>query len=334
MDFLSSLLEYLAGLSVLSKTALAFGLLFVTTNVKSLPFVWHIRCFNGLIKHLHRSPHVWEGDSRGPAAIFQPIITASHAPLLECDFNGHKSSSTYLTDLDVSRLHLISCLFGQGIKALGSRPVTGPKGDRVNGKLSFSLGAIECSYRREIKPYGKYEMWTRVIAWDRKWLYIVSHFVKPGSVVPQGYTLSKGACSLKDARSSKATVGKVGAKTDDTCAKPAPVPSQAVYASAISKYVFKKGRLTLHPEIVLEASGLLPARPGGWATTAGPAPAVEESMLPGSAEEEDGWTWQMVEAENAAGLKLANNFAVLDGLFDVFTGSNRPALGKYSDLGV
>ena len=35
----------------------------------------------------------------------------------------------------------------------------------------------------------------------------------------------------------------------------------AVIASAISKLVFKKGRLTIPPEVMLQASGLLPPRP-------------------------------------------------------------------------
>ena len=35
----------------------------------------------------------------------------------------------------------------------------------------------------------------------------------------------------------------------------------AIIASAISKLVFKKGRLTIPPEVMLQASGLLPSRP-------------------------------------------------------------------------
>ena len=38
-----------------------------------------------------------------------------------------------------------------------------------------------------------------------------------------------------------------------------------IHATAVSKYVFKLGRLTVHPAVILDASGLLPERPGGWA---------------------------------------------------------------------
>lgn len=39
----------------------------------------------------------------------------------------------------------------------------------------------------------------------------------------------------------------------------------AIIASALSKIVFKKGRLTIPPEVLLQASGLLPPRPADLA---------------------------------------------------------------------
>ena len=39
----------------------------------------------------------------------------------------------------------------------------------------------------------------------------------------------------------------------------------AIIASALSKIVFKKGRLTIPPEVMLQASGLLPPRPADLA---------------------------------------------------------------------
>ena len=53
----------------------------------------------------------------------------------------------------------------------------------------------------------------------------------------------------------------------------------AVIASALSKLVFKKGRLTIPPEVMLQASGLLPARPADVAllqTQVFPAPAKKK----------------------------------------------------------
>jgi hypothetical protein len=140
----------------------------------------------------------------------------------------------------------------------------------------------------------------------------------------------------------------------------APNGNSAILASAISKYVFKIGRLTVHPEVVLDLAGLLPPRPGGWSTSCGssqpasaPSPAdgaaappnsapsgaasklfeVTESELlggvEGEKEEEGPWNWKRVEKERDRGMEYAKHFAALDGLEETFTGEGREALGVY-----
>jgi hypothetical protein len=46
---------------------------------------------------------------------FQPLITRTHTLLLEIDYYMHKSNSTYYSDLDVSRTHLLLALLQQGL---------------------------------------------------------------------------------------------------------------------------------------------------------------------------------------------------------------------------
>lgn len=65
-----------------------------------------------------------------------------------------------------------------------------------------------------------------MLGWDQKWMYVLSFFLKPA--------------------------GKKGGK-------------RTLYATAVSKYVVKKGRLTIAPERVLQKSGFLPERPEGAA---------------------------------------------------------------------
>ncbi len=112
---------------------------------------------------------------------------------------------------------------------------------------------------------------------------------------------------------------------------------KAIFCSAISKYVVKLGRLTVHPEVLMNASGMLPARPGGWHTMSGPSGEstpetleVETSETPVTESTE--WDWRRIEAENKKGLKYAEHFAALDGLHETFSGSKTPALGKYRDF--
>ena len=86
------------------------------------------------------------------------------------------------------------------------------------------LGSVHTSFHKEIRMYELYEVRSRVMGWDRKWLVVGSWFVRRG----------KG--------------GKDG-------------EGEVLLASSLSKYVVKKGRFTVSPARCLELSGWLPAAP-------------------------------------------------------------------------
>jgi hypothetical protein len=274
--------------------------------------------------------------------------------MAECDYNFHKSNSTYFTDLDVTRSNIVCCLLRDGIKKLNTTPevVIGPDGVPAKGRWGIMLGAVHCSFKKEIKPYESYEMWSRILCWDRKWIYVVSHFVKKGAVKPTEYTISPPSSLLGSIIGRKA---KKAVKKDlvtehmngNGHALEPKIPNNAIFASAISKYVMKLGRLTVHPEVVIEASCLLPPRPGGWNIMSGPK-ATDEPLANGhvvdpietnggigtedAANGEDVWDWRRIEAENAKGMKFAEHFAALDGLHETFSGEEGPAVGYYRDI--
>ena len=140
------------------------------------------------------------------------------------------------------------------------------------GRFEIRLGGVSCLFRKEIRPYEKFEVWTRVLAWDQKWLYVICHFVKPGVVKPKRYTLQpwrKGKhqqqqqeedpSETEGSSSSRNGSGGNGNPTTTTPSSSAPHP--AIFAAGIAKYVCKKGRLTIPPERVLRASKLLPPKP-------------------------------------------------------------------------
>ena len=294
--------------------------------------------FRGLFIHIRRS--VRFNSITGPRSLFQPLIISSYSPLLECDYNLHKSNSTYFSDLDISRTHLITALCGRGIGEVRKE-----KDIRANGSFSVMLGGVSCTFRREIKPYERYEVWSRVLCWDRKWVYIVSHFVKKGHVKPKGYTLQ----SLKNV-----VTGRGSSKTKPEGDASGTSPNPAIFASGISKYVFKAGRLTIPPERILEASNLLPLKPSGQPTppatplpeTAGGTPldsraaSLLQNMNADSADRTidssllaigDGgvWDWARVEEERLRGLKIVELMAGLDLLQDEFTAEKGLALGEF-----
>ncbi len=280
-------------------------------------FIFSSHCFSPTAT----SPRAW-----GPAALFQPLISVSRSPLYECDWNFHKSNSTYFSDLDVTRHGLIACLLREGFIKVISRPgaILTPEGIPVKGLRYMMLGSVQCTFRKEILPYQPYEMWSRILCWDRKWIYVVTHFVKRGDVKPDGRTLNSVSLAFekvltnqnKSKPEKRDVQNTIISEQNDAILE---VPNEAIYASAISRYVAKSGRLTIHPEVILVASGLLPPRPGGWNTMPF-AKEDEKDADPHKCEKEtargseDIWGWRRVEAEHARGIKLTASLDYLEEL--------------------
>jgi hypothetical protein len=212
----------------------------------------------------------------------------------------HKSNSTFYADLDVSRIELLLVLFKDVITPL-SPPKRKWKGLQTTGDhkgtekearvqtlkhLTPALGGVSCVFRREIKPWQRYEVETRVLCWDDKWLYIVSHFLKPGSN---------------------------GTKTTE----------DRILASAVSKYVFKAGRRTVEPREVLRFLQLLDddavadADSNADGANLGANTNIDTDSLGIYHDQRGPWSKAQVERERKRGLALAAHVAGLDGLHRV-----------------
>jgi hypothetical protein len=284
------------------------------------------------------------------------MITSSWNSLTDCDYNLHKSNSTYFSDLDVARAHLVGNIIRTGLQRLNAGDEEGLPADvrAVKGKYYVALGAVGCFFQREVPPLARFEIYTRILSWDRKWLYLVSHVVKRGAIKPESYVLQPWKKGKGKKR--RAAVGDAKKSDEDDEEKNL---KKHVYATSIARYVMKKGRLTVNPEIILERSRLLPARPEGVglpprsedsvvATPAGGdtpagegagisgeqiAAGVSEKLGGGAAavegDGEDGWTWEKMEAERLRGLKMASHFDQLSGIHDEIRAGE--VLGQYSD---
>src|SRR5438045_3403928 len=83
----------------------ALFLILALFNLKNLPLVWHLRFVRSLFGQLYgrRARRLTPGD------LFKPMITVPfRTPLLETDYNLHKSNSTYFSDLDMARTQLVT----------------------------------------------------------------------------------------------------------------------------------------------------------------------------------------------------------------------------------
>lgn len=191
--------------------------------------------------------------------VFVSCGISSRTPLLETDYNLHKSNSTYFTDLDVSRTALVTRLYSPGVglvskeldkEFLDASKKEGKRAPRRKA-ITIVLGSVYCSFKREIKPFELYEVHSKVISWDKKWMYILSSFMRPAS---------------------------------------RPGGEKTLLATALSKYVVKKGRLTVSPERILRLGGFLPAPPVEIQSISAPADSSTEASAIGTPASGEGIT--------------------------------------------
>ncbi|EAW07612.1 acyl-CoA thioesterase [Aspergillus clavatus NRRL 1] len=327
---LDSMRGLLSGISSLVSWK-TMALILVIINLKNMPLFWHVRILYYFVRNIRwrvQDPHFPRGKAlvthtgKPTHPVFVSYSISSRAPILETDYNQHKSNSTYFSDLDIARTALVTRLYSPGAsivsreldaELLEASQRDGTKPPKRRG-IYVALGSVYCSFKREIKPFELYEMESKVIAWDQKWMYVMTFFLRPAS-------------------------RKGGEKT--------------LFATAVSKYVVKKGRLTVPPERVLRASGFLPPRPAGSAT-----PEVADSNepsgvgtpaggegLPANVSGVDGslvrevlklqgeekpeqsaaeqksnaetwdsgeWTWERIEQERLRGLTVVEGYTTMD----------------------
>ncbi|KAI4758952.1 hypothetical protein E4T52_01802 [Aureobasidium sp. EXF-3400] len=318
------------------------AIFFALLSLKSLPFVWHFRVFKNLIWHLYLQPLPLK-----PSHLFKPIITTSHNSISECDYNFHKSNSTYFSDLDVSRAAFVGVLLKKSLARLNGGDLTGlpEEAKTVKGTYIVALGGVGCVFRKEIPPLVRFEVWTRLLAWDDKWIYIVSHIVKRGAFKPSNYLLQNWRNGGKKKQGKKEEQDKI----------------KSIYATSLAKYVVKKGRLTIAPEIVLRRSDLLPSRPANQPftstaattsssdtpTSGGEKPYMSspenlvaqvmgqlrsENMFDKEEVAKDGeMTWREVEAKRLRGLEIARHFDGLTALHGEWNADD-DVIGEYGDF--
>lgn len=269
-----------------------------------------IRVFNGFTLHYLPRRHlpVPVSTSSSPT-IFRPTVYSTSVPLGEIDFSFHKSNSTYLTDLDVARGYHVYTVFRQSFFAWTTK--YGAK------KRVFPvLGGATCVWKKEIKPLEKVDVWTRVLGWDEKWFYMVSHFVRPsatntgtakgGKNQAEGITTGgskegantsqwNGKNKVKDGQDSdkERIFNKEEGPQDEVKKEEEPI-NPNIYATCICKYVLKQGRKTVKPEEFFKLGGLM-----------------GNESLEGFKE-----NWQeinkVIEEKRLEGMKLAAHVAALD----------------------
>jgi acyl-CoA thioesterase FadM len=108
----------------------------------------------------------------------------------DCDINLHMNNGRYLSFMDLGRVHLL----GQ-IRLL---PLI------FRNRWMPVLAAAEINFIRSLRPFQKFELVTRVVTWDDKYVYMEQLFEVRGDIYAHAFV--KGLFLGADGRVSNASV--------------------------------------------------------------------------------------------------------------------------------
>ena len=91
----------------------------------------------------------------------------------DCDLNFHLNGGRFVSFMDVARVELIgrTRLLGMLLRR-GLRPI---------------MGGCVVRYRRSILPFERFDIRTRVVGWDEKWIYVEHIVEKDGEFCAIGH---------------------------------------------------------------------------------------------------------------------------------------------------
>ncbi|CAI5756549.1 unnamed protein product [Candida verbasci] len=185
---------------------------FLISTHKSIPIVsyafrFYYHVITGLLasRFKYNSTKLNSFGFNSPEDLFKWSTLHSRVSPLEVDMYLHKSNSTYFLDLDIARTKLLTRLFQKfwWIYFDNEKGIKGRKKGSISNFPYAPVATVSCHFKRELKPFEKFAISSRILAWDKKWLFVVSKF-----------TTNNG---------------------------------KTINAIALTKYVFKTGRLSIAP---------------------------------------------------------------------------------------
>ncbi|KAJ7485010.1 hypothetical protein B0H11DRAFT_1861802 [Mycena galericulata] len=213
--------------------------LLILINFRSFPLCWHFRILRHLawwnfrrLTSLNQPQYIKSTSPIGKDPFGVVVTLNQRAGPDDCDFLGHLSNSAYAKNLDEARMKLCIENLRPFMMAGGWMPLAG----------------ADYAYVSEIPLLAKYQIRTRVAGFDNKWVYVHSEFVTtPGKpkdtmkAVTATQVLSTSALS----RSTRPATRRLKVREDGT----------VLHCTAISRYCFKMGSLTVPPSVAFGTCG-------------------------------------------------------------------------------
>ena len=104
--------------------------------------------------------------------LFDPVTIRFRALPSDCDANLHVNNARYLQLMDLGRFALVARL-GLG-RAMMKR------------KWGAVVGAVEMEFLKEIPLLASFDLTTRIVGWDEKWVYMEQRFERGGKLMAVG----------------------------------------------------------------------------------------------------------------------------------------------------
>ena len=91
----------------------------------------------------------------------------------DCDFNFHMNNGRYLAFMDLGRLHMTA--------QIGLLPIIARR------RWMPVLAAAEINFIRQLAPFQKFDLVTRVVTWDEKYAYMEQRFESRGNLCAHAF---------------------------------------------------------------------------------------------------------------------------------------------------
>ncbi len=134
----------------------------------------------------------------------------------DCDLSLHMNNGRYLTVMDLGRVHLTA--------------QSGLLREALRRRWMPVLAAAEITYLRSLKPFQRFELVTRLLTWDDKYVYLEQRFERDGELFAHAYV--KGLFLAHGARVPNAGLLQAIACTEDAPPMPEALRHWAAFTAS------------------------------------------------------------------------------------------------------
>lgn len=160
------------------------ALLFSISTFKTLPLAYLVRFYIKIFQYMVYPKFKYDrikkntfGIGKNPRDAFTWVDYNSYVSPLEIDMYLHKSNSTYFLDLDIARTKLVCIIFQKLFYNYYDNTKGEFKGKAVSNLPFVPVGTVQSTFKHELTVFSRFTISSRVLAWDEKWLFVLSKFV-------------------------------------------------------------------------------------------------------------------------------------------------------------